>query len=163
MILRVRRGESLAKLPGWSGLARLWDASEPQVVLEQKLAGVHGFRLEGRAVGRDEPPVGDLATQQFDESNRREVFADFRVGEIGGLRKNEPDAVVFWLFWTVTQHERDLLSEIDGEPRKHGSHFGLERSKSFDDEREWGRPTLGLGRAGYSVTSGHFARIAHYD
>ncbi len=43
MILRVRRGESLATLLGWAGLARLGDTSESHVVFEKKLAGVQGF------------------------------------------------------------------------------------------------------------------------
>ena len=66
--LRVRRGESLATLLGWAGLARLWDTTESLVVFEEKLAGVQGFRLEGRAVSRDEPPVCNLAAQQIDET-----------------------------------------------------------------------------------------------
>jgi hypothetical protein len=49
-------------------LPRLWDTTKSPVAFEEKLAGVQGFRLEGRAVGRDEPPVGDLAAQQFDET-----------------------------------------------------------------------------------------------
>ena len=67
-ILSVHCGESLARLLGWSRLPRLWDTSEPHVMFEEKLAGVHGFRLEGRAVGRDEAPMTDLATQQVDET-----------------------------------------------------------------------------------------------
>lgn len=104
-----------ATLLGWATLARLWDTSEPHVVFEQKFAGVQCFRLEGWAVCWDEAPVADLAAQQFDESNRRKVFADSRVGEISGLRKDEPDAVVFRLLKAVSQHEHDLLPNINCE------------------------------------------------
>jgi hypothetical protein len=62
------RSRSLATYLGWAGLARLRDTTKSQVVFEKKLAGVQGFRLEGRAVGRDEPPVSDLAAQQIDET-----------------------------------------------------------------------------------------------
>ena len=77
---------------GWAGMARLWDTTESYVVFEKELAGVQGFRLEGRAVGRDEPPVSDLAAQQIDETKSRKVLPDARIGEISGLREDEPNA-----------------------------------------------------------------------
>ena len=51
------------------GLTRLWDASEPRVPFEQKLAGVQSFGLEGRAIGRDESPVADFAPEQANETD----------------------------------------------------------------------------------------------
>ena len=51
------------------GLTRLWDASEPRVPFEQKLAGVLSFGLEGRAVGRDESPVAYFAPEQPNETD----------------------------------------------------------------------------------------------
>jgi hypothetical protein len=59
---------SLATLLGWAGLARLRNTTKSHVVFEDKLAGVQGFRLEGRAVGRDESPMTNLAAQQVDET-----------------------------------------------------------------------------------------------
>ena len=47
----------------------MWDASEPRVVFEEKVAGVQGFGLEGRAVGRDESPMTDFAAKQSDETD----------------------------------------------------------------------------------------------
>jgi hypothetical protein len=129
-------------------------------VLEEKLAGVQCFRLEGRAVGRDEPPMSDLAAQQVDKAKGREVFADSWVGEIGSVRKDEPDTVVFGLLWTVTQHENDLISNINGEAGKHGPHFGLERREGFNDEGIRGRFALGFGRGDDRAGSGHNERIA---
>ena len=46
----------------------LRDTAKSRVVFEEKLAGVQGFRLEGRAVGRNEPPMTDLAAQQINET-----------------------------------------------------------------------------------------------
>jgi hypothetical protein len=86
-----------------------------------------------------------------------------RVGEISGLREDEPNAVVFRLLRAVTQHEHDLLSNIDGETRKHGPHFGLEQSQGFEDERIGGRSPLGLDLPGDSTASGHTARIARTE
>jgi hypothetical protein len=154
---------SLATYLGWARLARLRDTTKSQVVLEKKLAGVHGFRLEGRAVGRDEPPVRDLAAQQIDETKRRKVLADARVGEISGLREDEPNAVVFRLLRAVTQHKHDLLSNIDGETRKHGPDFGLERSQGFEDERIGCRSPLGPDLPGDTIASRHTARIAQKE
>jgi hypothetical protein len=47
-------------------LTRLWDTTESLVAFEEKLAGMQGFRLEGGTVGRDEPPMSDLAAEQLD-------------------------------------------------------------------------------------------------
>lgn len=57
----------------------------------------------------------DLSTQQVDEAKRWKILTDFWVSEICGLRKDKPDAVVFRPFWTVAQHEHDLLAKIDCE------------------------------------------------
>jgi hypothetical protein len=54
--------------PAGADLPGLWNTTKSNVVFEEKLAGVQGLRLEGRGVGRDEPPMGDLATQQIDET-----------------------------------------------------------------------------------------------
>jgi hypothetical protein len=59
---------SLATYLGWASLARLRDTTKSQVVFEKKLAGVQCFRFKGRAVGRDEPPMSDLAAEQVDET-----------------------------------------------------------------------------------------------
>ena len=40
-----------------------------RVVFEEKVAGVQGFGLEGRAVGRDESPMTDFAAKQSDETD----------------------------------------------------------------------------------------------
>lgn len=55
--------------PTGSGFARLWDASKPRVLFEEKLAAVQGFGLEGRAVGRDESPMTDFAAEQSNEAD----------------------------------------------------------------------------------------------
>jgi hypothetical protein len=39
------------------------------VVLEEKLASMQGFGLEGGAVGRDESPMADFATEQANETD----------------------------------------------------------------------------------------------
>jgi hypothetical protein len=129
-------------------------------VFEEKLAGVQSFRFKGQAVGRDESPMTDFAAQQFYETKRRKILANSHVGKIGGLGENEPDPIVFRLFWTFAQHEHDLLSNINSETGKHRPHFGLERSESFEDKREGGRSALRLVQPGDSMASGHSARIA---
>jgi hypothetical protein len=47
----------------------LWNTAESPVALEEKLTGVQGFRLEGRAVGKDEPPMSDFTAEQVDETS----------------------------------------------------------------------------------------------
>lgn len=96
-------------------------------MFEEKLAGMQGFGLKGRAVGRYEPPMSNLAGQQVDETERREIPSDRRVAQIGGLGEDEPDAVVFRVLRAIAKHEHDLVADIDGETRKHGPYFGLER------------------------------------
>ena len=66
--MRARSRSSLATPLGGAGLARLRDTTESPVVFEQKLADVQGFRLKGRAVGRDKPPMTNLAAEQVDET-----------------------------------------------------------------------------------------------
>jgi hypothetical protein len=141
-------------------LSRLWDTTESYVAFEEKLAGVQGFRLEGRAVGRDEPPMTDLSAQQIDQTKGRKVLLDSRIGKISGFRKDKPDTVVFRLLQAVTQDEYDLLSHINSETGKHGPHSGFERRQGFDDERERRRIALWFGRADDSARSEHNARIA---
>lgn len=103
--------------------------------------------------------MGDLAAEKVDETERWKVSVDSRVGEIGCLRKDEPDAVVFRLFLTVTQHEHDLLPNIYSETGKHGPDFGREWTEGFDDKGKGGRSALGLGRTGDSDASVHSTRI----
>ena len=141
-------------------MSRLWDTTESHVAFEEKLAGVQGFRLEGRAVGRDEPPMSDLAAQQVDQTKGRKVLLDSRVGEISGLRKDKPNTVIFRLLQAVTQDEYDLLSDINSETGEHGPHSGFERRQGFDDERKGGRSALWFGSADDSARSEHNARIA---
>jgi hypothetical protein len=60
--------------------------------------------------------MSDFAAQQVDEYEATESLGEFSgVGEISRLRKDEPDTVVFRVLWTVSHHEHDLLSNIDGE------------------------------------------------
>jgi hypothetical protein len=54
--------------PAGTDLPGLWNATKSNVVFEEKLAGVQCFGVKGRAVGRDEPPMSDLAAQQVDET-----------------------------------------------------------------------------------------------
>jgi hypothetical protein len=142
------------------GFPRLRYTAKSRVVSEEKLAGMQGFRLEGRAVGRNEPPMTDLTAQQVDGTKRRKILANSGVRKISDLRKDEPHTVVFRVLWTVSQNEHDLLSCINGETGKHGPYFGLEGIDGFDDERVGGRSALGLGQPGDSAASWHNARIA---
>ncbi len=70
-------GSPFRSLPGqWSfpseldgpGLPRLGDTAKSRVMFEEKLAGVKGLGFEVRTVGRYEPPVTDLAGQQFNDA-----------------------------------------------------------------------------------------------
>jgi hypothetical protein len=46
----------------------------------------------------------------------------------GGVKEDEPHAVVFRMFRAVAQHEDDLVADVNCENGKHGPYFGLERS-----------------------------------
>ena len=85
------------------------------------------FGLEGGAVGRDETPVGDLASEQGDRTKRREVAEEAWVIRLDGLREDEPNAIVCRLLEAVAKHEGDLVADVDCEPGKHGAHLRLER------------------------------------
>src|SRR6516162_7243654 len=111
---------SVAASPSRPALPGLWNPAETRVVPEEKFAGVQGFGLEGRAVGRDEPPMTYFPAQQFNQTDGRKLSTDPRIVQIGGLGEDEPDAVILRLLRAVAQHEHDLVPGVDGETRKHG-------------------------------------------
>ena len=125
---------SVATLPHHAGLPRLWDTAKSRIVLKEKVARVESFRLEGRAVSWDEPPMTNLATKQIDKPERWEFPADVSAVYFRRLGKDEPYAVVFRKFRAISQHRHDLVTHIDRKTRKHGSHFRLEGSERFKNE-----------------------------
>ncbi len=102
----------IASRPGWWSSTRLWNTAKSRIMLEQQIAGMQGLGFEGWTVGRDEPPMCNLAAEQSDETKGWEISTNRRVVQIRGLGEDEPHAVVFRLLRAIAQHEQDLVTGV---------------------------------------------------
>ena len=125
---------------------------------EDQVAGVEGVGFEVGVVGGDEEPVADGAAEESDGAEGGEFFAQGGAVGIDGVGEDEPEAVVFGGFEAVAEHEDDFVSDVDGVAAEHGTDFGVEWVKGFEDE--------GVGRGfafgfGFGLGwAGHEGRIA---
>jgi hypothetical protein len=86
---------------------------------------VEGFGFEMRTVAGNEKPVTDFFVEEGDETEGREFLAEFGVGGIDGVGKNEPEAVVLGRFLVVAEHADEQVAEVDGESGEHSAHLGI--------------------------------------
>jgi hypothetical protein len=54
--------------------------------------------------------MANLAAKQIDQPDRWEVSKSFGLVWIGGLGKDQPDAVVFWVLRAIPQHYQDSVA-----------------------------------------------------
>jgi len=103
---------------------------------QEEVAGFEGFGLEVGTVGGEEEPMFDGSAEELDGANGGEFSAeDFGVaGFVEVFGEDQPDAVVFGLFQAFSEHEDDLVADVDGVAAEHGADFGIERGEGFEDE-----------------------------
>jgi len=101
---------------------------------EEEVAGVLGFLFEVGAVAGDKEPVLNLAAQELYRAEGREIFFQGLSGGVGGLRQDDPEAVVLGGFWAFAEPEDEFVLGVDGVGAEHGPDFGVERGESFEDE-----------------------------
>jgi len=118
---------------------------------EDQVAGVEGVGFEVGVVGGDEEPVADGAAEESDGAEGGEFFAQGGAVGIDGVGEDEPEAVVFGAFGAVAEHGYDLVSDVDGKAREHGTDFGVQRGEGFEDEGVgWGFSLWGMRRFGWA-------------
>ena len=105
---------------------------------QQQIARMKGFYFKVRAVTRNEKPVGDLITQEFDRTDRREFAAELWICGIGALRKDKPNAIVPPRFLMIAEHKYYAVTQVDAKTGKNPTHLGIQRRERFQNKRVWG-------------------------
>jgi hypothetical protein len=117
---------------------------------QQKIARVKRLDLEARAVTRDEEPMANFISQQFNGAEGGKFTAKLWIGGISALGKNKPNAIVARGFWMVPEHANDAVAQVDGKPGKHAADFGVQGRERFHNERVR-RLRFRLRRAGHGL------------
>jgi hypothetical protein len=80
---------------------------------QQQIARMKGFYLKIRAVTRDEKPVGNLITEEFDRTDGREFAAELWICGVGALRKDKPNAIVPRRFLMIAEHTYYAVAHVN--------------------------------------------------
>jgi hypothetical protein len=69
--------------------------------------------FEGGAVARDEEPMGDLASQEFNRTDGRELAEKLGIFGVRGVRKYQPNAVIPRRFGTIQEHANNEVAQVN--------------------------------------------------
>jgi hypothetical protein len=103
-------------------------------VFQQKVACVESFGLKGGTVGWNEKPMADLVAEQLDGTDGRELATQFRIGGIGTVGQDKPNAIVAGRFLVIAEHADDAVGQVDGKAGKHAADFGVQGREGLEDK-----------------------------
>jgi hypothetical protein len=121
---------------------------------------MEGFRLKARTVTRNKKPMANLAGQEFDRTDRRELPPQVWVCRVGSLRKNKPDTIVPWRFLVLPQHTNDPVTQIYRKTRKHPIHFWVQGRKRIQNKCVRGL-LFYFRRARHGLLTSNIFRLPH--
>lgn len=102
--------------------------------MNYKVTRTKGQLFEVSIVTGKEQPVADLVVEQFNAADRRKVPAQALIRRISVFRQYQPDTVVLRRLDVFSKHHEKEVITIDPESGKHSLDFGIQRSKSFQNE-----------------------------